>query len=357
MDLFDREWLGNPLRAWIAALVLGAAVWVALRGLVHVLVRRLTSLAARTKTSWDDIIAAILRATRPWFLTAVAALVVVLVLSLPADWELTVRRIAAVSFILQGGVWVSAGLTAWLAGYRAARIKDDAAAATTVVAVGFIGKVVLWSLVLLLALQNLGINVTALVAGLGVGGIAVALAAQNFLGDLFASISIVLDKPFVIGDLIVLDSFAGTVENVGLKTTRLRSVTGEQVVLANSDLLGSRLRNFGRLRERRILFPLGVTYGTSQENLERIPSIVREAVQSVEHARFDRAHFKSFGASSLDFEIVYYVDIPDYAAYMDAQQAINLHIFRRFQEEGIEFAYPTQTLYVARAEEGVRTSA
>jgi len=207
----------------------------------------------------------------------------------------------------------------------------------------------LWSVVLLLALDNLGMDVTALVAGLGVGGIAVALAAQNILADLFASISIVLDKPFVLGDFVVLDGFAGSVEHVGLKTTRVRSLTGEQLIFSNTDLLGSRLRNYGRMRERRIVFSVGVTYGTSREKLDKIPGILREAVESVPKARFDRAHFKAFGPSSLDFEIVYWVTLPDYAVYMDSQQAINLRIFDRFAAEGIEFAYPTQTLYVVPA--------
>jgi small-conductance mechanosensitive channel len=166
--------------------------------------------------------------------------------------------------------------------------------------------------------------------------------------------SIVLDKPFVLGDFIVLDSFAGSVEHVGLKTTRLRSLTGEQLVFANADLLASRLRNFGRMRERRITFGIGVTYETPPEKLERIPAILREAVETVPHTRFDRAHFKSFGASSLDFEIVYYVDVPEYQAYMDAQQAINLYVFRRFQKERLDFAYPTQTLYVVPAAELAR---
>jgi small-conductance mechanosensitive channel len=351
MEVLERDWLGNPVRDWVLAVVLGLIVSAALRAVLHVLVRRLSKFASGTENFWDDVAAAVLRATRMWFLAIVAVLVGALVLALPPDLEVTVRRIAAVGLIVQGGVWAAAGLTAWLTKYREVRMKDDPAAATTVGAIGFVGKIVVWSLVLLLGLQNLGVNVTALVAGLGVGGIAVALAAQSILGDLFASISIVLDKPFVLGDFVVLDSYSGTVEHVGLKTTRIRSITGEQIVFSNADLLESRLRNFGRLKERRIVFAVGVTYGTTREKLERIPQILRDAVESVDRTRFDRAHFKSFGGSSLDFEIAYFVSAPEYNIYMDAQQAINLFIFRSFQEEGIEFAYPTQTLYVIRPEE------
>ncbi len=174
---------------------------------------------------------------------------------------------------------------------------------------------------LLLALDNLGVDVTALVAGLGVGGIAVALAVQSILGDLFASLSIVLDKPFVIGDFIIVGDLLGTVENVGIKTTRVRSLSGEQLIFSNADLLNSRIRNYGRMYERRVVFTVGVTYDTPRHKLEDF---------------------------SLDFETVYYVQDPAYNLYMDIQQAINLELYQRFADEGIEFAYPTQTLFLAK---------
>jgi len=192
------------------------------------------------------------------------------------------------------------------------------------------------------------VDVTALVAGLGVGGIAVALAVQNILGDLFASFSIVLDRPFVMGDFIIVGDYMGTVEHVGLKTTRIRSLSGEQLVFSNTDLLGSRIRNYKRMAERRVVFSLGVLYQTSPEQLEKIPQMIREIVEAQTPVRFDRAHFKEYGASSLNFEVVYYILDPDYNRYMDIQQAVNLEIYRRFDEEGIEFAYPTQTLYLRR---------
>jgi small-conductance mechanosensitive channel len=209
--------------------------------------------------------------------------------------------------------------------------------------------------VVLFALDNVGIKVTALVAGLGVGGIAIALAVQNILGDLFASLSIVLDKPFVVGDFVILGEFMGNVEHVGLKTTRVRSLSGEQIVFSNNDLLSSRLRNFGRLRERRALFTLGVTYQTPREKLQKIPGMIKQAIESIEKTRFDRSHFKSYGAFSLDFETVYYVLGADYALYMDIQQKINLQIHEMFENEGIEFAYPTQTVFVEKGENASRT--
>lgn len=206
----------------------------------------------------------------------------------------------------------------------------------------------LWSVIVLLTLDNLGFDVTALVAGLGIGGVAVALAVQKILGDLFASLSIVLDKPFVIGDFIIVGEHLGTVEHIGLKTTRIRSLSGEQLIFSNSDLLGSRIRNFKRMYERRVVFTIGVVYQTPLEKLALIPSIIREIIESQKPVRFDRSHFKEYGAFSLNFETVYWVQNPDFNTYMDIHQAINLEIYRRFTREGIEFAYPTQTLFINR---------
>jgi small-conductance mechanosensitive channel len=201
--------------------------------------------------------------------------------------------------------------------------------------------------ILILILDQLGFDVTTLVASLGIGGIAVALAVQNILSDLFGSLSIALDKPFLMGDFVVVGDIAGTVEHVGLKTTRIRALTGEQVVVANADLLGSRIHNYKRMDQRRIVFGFGVTYDTPADKLERLPGIVREIIEAQEHARFDRAHFKAFGASSLDYEVVYFVTVADYNRFMDTQQGINLALVRHLAAEGIEFAFPTQTLHLA----------
>jgi small-conductance mechanosensitive channel len=218
-------------------------------------------------------------------------------------------------------------------------------------AVGFIARLGVWMIILLIALDTLGVDITALVAGLGVGGIAVALAVQNVLGDLFASVSIILDKPFVVGDFIVLDDLRGTVEYVGLKTTRIRSLSGEQLVVSNSDLLQSRIRNFKRMTERRVTFETGVVYGTPTAKLRDIPDLTRAAVESQSNARFDRCHFKTFGASALIYETVYFMTVPDMDAYMDTQQAINLALYERFEALELEFAFPTQTIFV-KTDEG-----
>ena len=201
---------------------------------------------------------------------------------------------------------------------------------------------------MLLTLDNLGVNITAMVAGLGVGGVAVALAVQNILGDLFASLSITFDRPFVIGDFLIVDDFLGSVEHIGIKSTRLRSLSGEQIVMSNADLLKSRLRNYGRMSERRVLFTASVTYETPAEPLEQIPTIIREIIDAQPDTRLDRSHFATHAAASLDFETVYYVLSTDYNHYMDIQQTINLRIHREFARRGIEFAYPTQRLLLER---------
>ena len=218
--------------------------------------------------------------------------------------------------------------------------------ATALGALGFVAKALIWAIFVLLILQNLGVEITALLAGVSVGGIAVALAVQNVLGDLLGSLSIILDKPFMIGDYIVVGEYSGTVEHVGLKSTHIRSVSGEQLVFSNSDLLNSRIRNYKRMQERRAVFTLGVTYDTPVEKLAAIPQMVEELVEEQEQTRFSRCHFKSFGSFSLDIETVFYMTVPDYDAYMDVQQAINLGLYRGFAREGIEFAFPTQTVHM-----------
>lgn len=193
----------------------------------------------------------------------------------------------------------------------------------------------------------MGVNITAFIASLGVGGIAVALAVQNILGDLFASLAIAVDKPFEVGDFIVVGSVSGTVQVIGLKTTRIRSLQGEQVVMSNTDLLKQTISNYRLLEERRIVFSFGVTYDTTPEQAEAIPAVVRKLVESHENLRFHRAHFKAFGASSLDYEVVYIVKDPAYGVYMDMQQSLNLGLMRELKALGVEFAFPTQTVYIA----------
>ncbi len=208
-------------------------------------------------------------------------------------------------------------------------------------------RAIVWGLGIVFLLDNLGFDISAVIAGLGIGGVAVALASQGILEDLFSYFSILFDRPFELGDFIIVGEFMGTVEQVGIKTTRLRSLSGEELVLANTDLTGSRIRNYKRMAQRRVAFTLGVTYETGMDRLERIPEIVQQVIEGVDNTVYGRTHFFSYGDFSLNFEIVYFVNTNDYDIYMDTQQAINLGIKQTFDENGIEFAYPTQVQYLA----------
>jgi small-conductance mechanosensitive channel len=350
MDLLQNVFLGNSLQAWTVAVAIALVTFAALRFIVTRVLRRLARLADRTENRWDDVIAAAMKATNSALVLVLAVFAGASVLTLEPRVMSVLRSVTIISLLVQGGLWISAGIKGWIAVQREVREADEAATVMTMNVLGIAARIVLWSMVLLLILDNLGIDVTALVAGLGIGGVAVALAAQNILGDLFASLSIVLDRPFVLGDFLVMGEHMGSVEEIGLKTTRIRSLSGEQLVFSNADLLSSRIRNYGRMYERRVSFKLGVTYQTPRDTLQLIPAIVREAVESAgEQVRFDRSHLQAYGDFAIVFETVFYVASPDYAVFMDLQQAIYLRIHERFEEEGIEFAYPTQTLFVERA--------
>ncbi len=312
------------------------------------MLRRLSVLAKRTETQLDDLLLDVLSTTKYYFLFFVSIYIgsnfFVLQQNIFKAWN----KIFFAVVIIQIAFWLGRGISFIISVNVKKRMVGDVASTTTISVLGFISKLLLWSIVVLLVLDNLGINITSLIAGLGIGGIAVALAVQNILGDLFASLSIVIDKPFVIGDFIVVDQLKGTVEHIGLKTTRLRSLGGEQLIFSNNDLLKSRIQNYKRMVERRIVFGFGVTYQTIPEKLPQINDIVRKIIMKQEKVRFERVHFKDYGESALNFEVVYFVINQDYNLYMDIQQAINLEIFCRFQQEGIEFAYPTRTLFVQR---------
>jgi small-conductance mechanosensitive channel len=346
MRALEQILLANGIADWISALgiALGtiAAFWI----LKWIVIRRFAFYTRKTATPLDDFVVKALSATRLLLLAPLALYTATQVLTLPARTEHIVGQLAIMALLLQTAIWGHYFIESWMRHTLQVKKTEDAASASTVGVLGFLARLGLWSFALLLALDNLGFNITALLTGLGIGGVAVALAAQNILGDLFASISIALDKPFIIGDFIVVGDQMGTVEYIGLKTTRLRSLSGEQIVFSNTDLLNSRIHNYKRMMERRVLFSFGVIYQTPANLLERIPAMVREIIEQQEHTRFDRTHFKAYGDSSLDFEVVYYVLDRDYNVYMDKQQAINFALFRRFETEGIEFAYPTRTLFV-----------
>jgi len=261
-----------------------------------------------------------------------------------------------VGLVIQAGFWTSAALDVWLRHYRQGDHASDRIRATTVGALHFVIRLVLWSGVTLLALDNLGIDITALVAGLGVGGIAVALAAQTILGDLFASLAIALDKPFLLGDFLVVGEYQGTVEQIGMKTTRLRSLSGEQLIFSNGDLLGSRIRNFQRMTERRVVFKTRLAHDTPREKLRMVPGLIRDAIVQEARIRFDRSHFTGANADGLEHETVYFVLDPDFRLHMDIQQRIGYRLLEAFDREGIEFSRPVHNVHLETDAGGVVSS-
>jgi small-conductance mechanosensitive channel len=349
MEFLQTQVADNTLLSWLIAAAVAMLVVVAGAIIRSLMIRQFKIMASRSDAPLWPVLRAIVKRTKWLFILVMGLFVGAAVITLPVSVRSVVHTIVIIVLLIQFGLWLAVAANVMIDQYRETKLAEDPSGVTTLNLLNFLSRIVIWSLVLLLVLDNLGVNITALVAGMGVGGIAVALALQAILGDLFASLSIVLDKPFVVGDFLIIGDLLGTVEYVGLKTTRLRSLSGEQLVFSNSDLLNSRIRNYGRMYERRVLFKIGVTYQTSRENLVKIPMIIRKAIEQQNKTRFDRSHFMEYGDFSLNFESVYYVLGPDYNEYMDIQQAINLNIHEQFEKEGIEFAYPTQTVFIEQA--------
>lgn len=345
--ILEKELLNNTVYAWLIAIAATLFTLVLLLLVKKLLARRLARKDVEKRSSLDIFLGGVLVRTRFIFLLVFALFIGSLFLNLPLTVHRFLETVMIVVLMLQIGIWGTGIIDFWINRRIREEMLKDNTTATTLNGLGLVVRIVFWCIIMLVILDSIpGLEVSTLVASLGITGIAVALAVQNILGDLFASLSITLDKPFVIGDFIRVDDKAGSVEYIGLKSTRVRSLSGEQLVFSNSDLLSSRISNFKRMERRRIAFTVGVTYQTSPEKLEAMPEMIRGTICDHPQTTFDRAHFKEFSDSGLIFEVVYFVESPDYMVYMDIQQTINLAIFRRFADEGISFAYPTQTLFV-----------
>lgn len=342
----------NGPETFAIALAIATGVILAILAVRFAAARIVRAIARKAAVPAGENAADAIAATKLWLLLPFALMIGASALELQPQLERTLEVAAIAGVALQAGLWITHMIRGWVRRRTSAQTTDGDAI-TALALLGFAARVVVWALVLLSILDQMGFNITALVAGLGIGGVAVALAVQNILGDLFASLSIVLDKPFVVGDFIVVDTMRGTVERIGVKSTRVRSLDGEGIVFSNSELLKSRIRNFKQMRERRVLFTIGITYETSPEDVRAVPGMVESIVKAQEKTRFDRAHFKEYGDSALVFEIVYYVLDPAYNTYMDIQQEINLALFSSFAERGLSFAYPTHTLHLASAPEAL----
>lgn len=336
---------------WLAVFGVALAITIVVKTVLYAVCARLKYLAAKTPGMWDDLVVEVLSQTKVWALFVWISTLFLPILHLGDQAHKVAKIFLVISTTVQAIIWGIRAIGAWKHSYLEVKVAHDASAAAAIGLLSTGLQMFVITTASLIAMSNLGIDVGALVAGLGIGGIAVALAAQNVLGDLLASLSIVLDKPFEIGDFIRVGDQSGTVEYVGIKTTRLRSLSGEQLVFANKDLLESRIQNYKRMRERRVVHTVGVVYSTPIEKLDKIPTWITEIINAEPMFRLDWCYFVGYGASSLDFEVAFYVKDPDLNTTMKYQQQWLMSTFKKLKAEGVDFAFPSQTVYLARDQE------
>jgi small-conductance mechanosensitive channel len=344
--------LGNTMQDWLRAAALAAAAWAILWAVRKVVTTRYKRLPTGSHATLIRLLAYLISNTTQVLFLAAALYVLLQVLTLPERTARFGSNAVMILILLQVGFWARRSVRFYFEWKQLERGHDRAFAGSLDI-VNFVTNLLIWTLLVLLALGNLGVNITALVAGLGIGGVAVALSLQNILGDLFASLSIALDKPFVVGDSLTIDAFVGSVERIGIKTTRLRSESGEQIILSNADILRSRVRNFGRQLEQRILAAVRVTFDTPGDKLKALPKLMENIVREHPVVRFERCHLKTLGESSFLFELSYFVQQPAVNSVLDIQQAVNFRIVDELRRLGVEFAYPTQQLLIDRRGEAL----
>jgi small-conductance mechanosensitive channel len=346
-DILQFEFLGNPVVNWGLAVItflVTLTVLPIVKGFIAARRRRWTPNDRLQFHGAIELTALLVARTSRVFLFAVALFLASRHLVFPPRLERVIEIVIVCLFWLQAGLWAMAVVRFGIDRRRARSTGLDSLLTGSMDIILFCAGLIIWAMVALLALDNLGVQIKPLLAGLGIGGIAIALAVQTVLSDLLASMSITLDKPFGVGDSLTIDNFQGTVEHIGIKSTRLRSISGEQIIIANADIIKARVRNFGRMGDRRAVFQFGVNYDTPTEVLAAIPAEVRKIVEAQANTRFDRCHFLTYGDTALQFELVYFMTNSDFALYADTQQAINLALLDRLRELKVQLAAPTRAL-------------
>lgn len=347
LRIFEQVFLGNRILDYIIALSTLTLSILFVKVVIRFFIRRLKKFAKRTITTFDDFLIQVLEKIGLPVLYISCFYVSTKTLKLPSGASALINALEMV-IITFFAARIVVMLVSWSINTYLVKKQQDPTEVRSFEGMLWAVKSLIWVLAVIILLDNLGYKVSTLIAGLGIGGIAVAIAAQALLKDFFSYFSIVFDHPFKIGDFIIIGDFMGTVEYIGIKTTRIRSLGGELVIFSNTDLTDSRVRNYRLMEKRRVLFRIGVTYQTSLDKLKEIPKIIEQIIKSLKDAAFDRAHFFSYGDFSLIFEVVYFVLSPDYNKYMDIQQEINFVIKEEFEKRNIEFAYPAQTLFVTK---------
>ena len=348
-DVLNTEIYSNRAQDWLVAILVVVCVAIFLNAITRFSIRRIERLADEPGLNLFDLSEVLLKRTNLVFILIVSIYISTFILRLGETETYILNIVALSALFLQAGLWLDAAIVFYADQFLCKECDMDPGVLATIKAIGLLGRLTLWTITLLLILSNAGVNVSALITGLGVIGVAVALSVQTVLRDLLASFSILLDKPFLRGHYIVVGDYQGTVERIGLKTTHIRSLSGEQIIFANNDLVESRVRNYKRMETRRVEFSFMVTYQTPLDKLKAIPPMVQEIIEAQDPVRFDRAHFKEYHDFGLVFEVVYHVLTADYVVYMDIQQAVNLALYKKFQEEGIEFAYIEGQLATSKA--------
>ncbi len=346
--LTDTQWAGNSVLRWAIAFGVLLVVALVARLVKGVVTSRMRKVAQHTATKVDDAWVQVLDSTAAFAYLALGLLVARQLVDVTDEVDDIISGTLSILLGVQIALWCQAILQVVLDGW--AGRHENSRTSTAAAAMRFLGRLLTWTILTLVVLANLGVEITTVVAGLGVGGVAAALAVQNILGDLFAGLSMYFDRPFDIGDFIITGDVLGNVRKIGLRTTRIDSLGGEKIIFPNGELTRRYIRNYAWMKERRIVFGFGIEYNLPPEIVERARTIAREAVEVQSDVRFDRAHFKGYGAYSLDFEVVYYVLTGDYNVYMEKQHLINMAIYRGFAEAKIPFAFPTQTIYARGGE-------
>lgn len=346
-EILQRIYWGNTVAAYLIAVGGIIAAWLILKAIKGVVIHFLKKRSRRTENIFDDLlIGGVEKFVVPCIyllvnygiitqLTLQPRLARILEVAIMATT--TYFAVRLVNFVIHGAILV-----------RMDRKKEGPERIKQLSGILMVIKGIIWAFGLITFIDNLGYDITTIIAGLGIGGIAIALAAQNILGDLFSYFVIFFDKPFEVGDFILANDYMGVVEKIGIKTTHVRSLDGQQLVMPNSELVKTVINNFKRLQKRRVVFNIRVGYHTPTEKVRKIPSMINEIITNQKNASFDRAHFQSFGEFSLDYEIVYYVNSPDYVLRMNTHQEICFAILERFEKEKIKFALPTQTIFSTR---------
>ncbi|MDA2922134.1 mechanosensitive ion channel family protein [Patescibacteria group bacterium AH-259-L07] len=346
LNFWQYSFLGNEVKSYVIAVIAFIVFIFVSKFFQSLILHHLKKLAKTTKTDIDDTLISIVQSLKPPFYSFVAIYLALYFITLATVLQeaINIILIAWVTYQVIIGVQILIDYAV----KKASKKEEDKGSQAAMTLMGKIAKGILWVIGILLILSNLGVNITSLIAGLGIGGVAIALALQNILSDLFSSFAIYFDKPFVVGDYISLGEHKGSVERIGIKTTRLRGPQGEEISISNQELTSARVKNFKKMKERRIAFSFGVTYDILSEKLQQIPSMIKGIIESVELTRFDRTYFIEFGDSALLFEVVYFVQSPDYKTYRNIHQEILYKIKRTFEENKIIMAYPTQTIYLEK---------